>query len=230
MALFYVKKSTLPCLLYSFLFLILLHTQLAHSSPSGNNLKFRFAIAAQVTADGKAKIIPVENGTVLNSGDFIKFYLESLTVCYFYIFYVNSQGELSLLFPQHPDFETFSPSTPIFVPEQNSWFELDSKTGKESFYLLASETRLKHLENLYQNHLKITDKSARRLSQQSILKEIRATSRDSLAKPAERPVRIGGQLRGAGPENNPPDQTIAALGSEITSETAYYRKITVEHK
>jgi Domain of unknown function (DUF4384) len=230
MALIYWKKSILPCLLSSLLFLFILHAQLVHGSPTGNNLKFRFAIAAQVTADGKAKIIPVENGTVLNSGDFIKFYLESITVCYFYIFYVNSQNELSLLFPQHPYFEPFSPSTSIFVPEPNRWFELDSKTGKESFYLLASETRLKHLENLYQNHLKITDKSARGLSQQSILKEIRATSRDSLAKPAERPIRIGGQLRGAGAENNSPDQIIAALAWEITSESAYYRKITVEHK
>lgn len=205
-------------------------TTAAQVSSASNIFKFHFAFVAQVNTDGRSQIIPVLDNMVLQSGSLIKFYLESQQEGNFYLFHEDSQGELVLLFPKDSLPAKVSKLTPVYIPEGNSWIELDSHTGKETFHLLVSAVRLERLEKLYNHYVMLVEKDDRRQSRESIIGEIKSLKRENLGKQAERPIRIAGKLRGDSPGASFNPVEIVDLASEITTSGTYVKSVIIDHK
>jgi hypothetical protein len=230
MSLIYIIR-TIPLSLIISIFLLFgsIRTE-AQVSSSSKNFKFSLAVVAQVNTSGGSQIIPVVDNMVLQSGNLIKFYLDLEKDGYLYLFYEDPQGDLVLLFPK--DFLTAKvPNhTPVYIPKENSWIELDSHTGKETFHLLVSAVCLERLENLYNHHVLLREKDDIELSRESILGEINSLGRKNFGKPAEKPIRIAGKLRGDSSIGSFIPQELRDFASEITTSGIYVKSVIINHK
>ena len=204
--------------------------EVAQITSSNNVFKFSFAFVAQVSTDGRSHIIPVVDNMVLQSGSLIKLFLESQEEVNFYLFHEDLQGGLALLFPKDLLPATIPKDTPVYIPEGNSWMELDSHTGKETFYLLFSAVRLERLEKLYNRYLMLKEKDDITHSVNSILNEIKSLRHENLGKQAEKPIRIAGKLRGNPPSGSLIPMELTSLASEITTTGIYIKSVTIDHK
>lgn len=195
------------------------------------NVAFRWAFGALV---GKSRtLVPITRDTVLASGDEMKMYVELKKECYIYVIHSSSQGEIGLLFPE--SFGQFSGDYKLgknyFVPKGRTWFELDKNTGKETFYLLAASERLIELEAMigeYQSAA--TDKKADLAKQ--IVAEIRDVKRKfrTFTTLAERPVTIGGNIRGVDEAEKAKRPDVSTLATEISASNFYSKTFTIDHK
>ena len=141
--------------------------------------------------------------------------------CFVYVFHFTPHDGLKLLFPYSlqqfdSDYELNRKYT---IPRGEAWFRLDSNTGKEVFYLLASVRRLDDLEKAYLR-CESADSASGAACAQAVLDQIRDLRRENreLSGPAERPVPIGGALRGVAPVEDPNRLDIATMADEILSE------------
>jgi hypothetical protein len=226
-------KRTAPAAL-AFIFLLYqtpcLHAQ--GSASSQNDLNFLFAVGAQLAKPGAAKPVPVETHTVLNSGDRIKFFLESKSDAYFYLFHLGPNSDLGLLYPPDLQKSQAPPGQPFYVPDGPMWFELDATRGTEKFFFLASKSRLSELENLYARHIALKDRADIPSSTQAILDEISRLNkqRRSLAAPAEKPVRIAGKFRAPSSTDSAALPDITPLVKEIVAQGFYSKTFTIDHR
>lgn len=197
------------------------------------DVQFRWAFAAMVTRDGRTDVQPVTQDMELKSGDQLKMMIDMQRRCFVYLFHYNPQEGVKLLFPY--SFQQFSgdyqPNRKYFVPRGEAWFKLDSNPGQEVFYLLASSRRLDSLEEAYLRH-ESAEASRKAESAKAILDQIRTLRKENreLAAPAERPVPIGGALRGIQKGQNPAALDIAPLADEILSTGFMARTFSIEHK
>lgn len=195
------------------------------------NIAFRWGFGALV---GKSKkFVSISRDTVLGSGDELKMVVELRKNCYVYVLHYSPKGEVTLLFPE--SFGQYSGDYEVgknyYVPKGRGWFELDNSTGRETFYLLSSTERLLDLEALVGNYASAkTDEKAE--FGKKIVAEIRDVRRKfrNFATLAERPVTIGGNIRGVeGAEaSNRPD--VASIVTEISANNFYGKTFTIEHK
>ena len=205
----------------------------AQSSPSGHGaLHFLFAAGAQTAGQGDSKPVPVETHSSLNSGDRIKFFLESKSDAYFYLFHLGPDSNLSLLYPSDLKKSQTQPGQPFYVPAGPMWFELDAARGTEKFFFLASKSRLTHLENLYARHTTLKDPADTQSSTQAILDEISSLNkqRKSLAAPAEKPVRIAGKFRAPSKTDSAALPDITPFAKEIVAQGFYSKTFTIDHR
>jgi hypothetical protein len=118
-----------------------------------------------------------------------------------------------------------------YIPQTDTWFELDQHSGQETFYLLASAKRLENLEKLLDQYER-ADVSQKADMTKQILDEIRSLRKQhrELAAAAERPETIGGAVRGFEKAQgmSPPD--IAVIAREISAPGFVARTFTVEHQ
>jgi hypothetical protein len=205
----------------------------AQSSSSGQNtLHFLIAVGAHLAEPGDARLVLVEPYSVLNSGDRIKFSLETKSDAYFYLFHLNPNHELSLLFPLDLKKALLPAGRQVYVPAGSLWFELDAASGKEKFFFLASKSRFKQLEDLYARHAVLKERTEIQASTQVILDEISRLDkkRRSLAAPAEKPVRIAGKFRGPSKTDSAVLPDISPFAKEILAQGFYSQTFTVEHR
>jgi hypothetical protein len=205
----------------------------AQSTPHGQDtLNFLFAAGAQVGKDTAARSVPVDNQTVLGSGDRLKFFLEPQSHAYFYLFHLASNGDLSLLFPADLKEARLPPGQQVYIPGGALWFELDAASGTEKFFLLASKSRLSQLESLYARHVTLTDRAEIQSSTQTIMDEIARLNqkRRSLAAPAERPIRIAGKQRGQQKPGAAGLADITPFAREIVAQGFYGKTFTIDHR
>ncbi len=192
---------------------------------------FFWAFGAMVGPEGNRHLEPIEQDTVLRSGDQLKLLIGIEKRCYVYLFYRNARGEISLLFPD--SFSQFNcPFYPKnnYIPDGEMWFELDDDVGLEKFYLLASLKRLASIERLYSEY--ITAPSNRKKEVEGrFLKSIRLKLKEQLALggAAERALNIGGRVRGLS-KSTRSAPSIESLAKEICAPDLYCKTYTIDHK
>ena len=204
----------------------------AESSDEKENVKIHWAFGA-LTGPGKNReLISINKNTTLKTGDQFKMMVELKSMCFVYLIYHGSNGESQLLFPN--DLEQFNKNYHVaekyYIPQKNLWFALDEYTGQETFYLLVSKTRLSELEDLLQQYESsgLAKKPAVVLEIIEQIKRIRKQHQSFAAK-AERPLSIGGAVRGVQKQRSPLHD-VATLAVEISTTGFYGRTFTVEHK
>ncbi|MFC1489472.1 DUF4384 domain-containing protein, partial [Thermodesulfobacteriota bacterium] len=146
--------------------------------------------------------------------------------CFVYLIYHGGQGEMQMLFPN--GLKQFGKNYKImekyYIPKADLWFALDDNVGRETFYLLASAKRLPGLEALLTDH-ESADPSEKPELVTKILTEIRATKRKhkKFTAAAERPVTIGGSVRGINKNPKVPAYDISKIAVEIRAIDFYSR-------
>lgn len=192
-------------------------------------VKFRWAFGAVIMSEKNPRLVSVEPEIVLHSGDQLKAFLELQENCHVYWVYQSAQEEIRLLFPS--DVDELSAGNSWYIPEGDSWFELDAHTGIETFHLIASEARLVKLEGFFQKY-GLLSPAEKQEGWDQILREIQTLKRRhrQLKTVAERPVQIVGGIRG-GDETKPAFKfDPASLAVEICARKFYSRTFTIDHQ
>jgi hypothetical protein len=126
------------------------------------------------------------------------------------------------------DYET---ARKYYIPQGEAWFKLEEPGSKETFYLLASSERLNDFEDLLKQY-QSADAAGKPDLEKGILAKIRELRRQhkEFSSPAERPVDIGGAIRGIEKTQGeiPPD--VSAIAAEITSSGFFARTFSIEHQ
>jgi len=197
------------------------------------NVCFRWAFGAVVGKENDRRLMSITRDTTLKTGDQFKMMVELETTCFVYLIYHGGQGELQMLFPNDlKQFaENYKTMEKYFIPQGDLWFALDENVGRETFYLLASAKRLTNLEALLIDHKSANPEEKSELVAK-ILTEIRETKRrhKKLTAVAERPVTIGGTVRGMSKDAKVPAHDISKIAIEISATDFYSRTFTIEHK
>jgi hypothetical protein len=118
------------------------------------------------------------------------------------------------------------------LPDGSQWFRLDEVTGLETFYLLASARPLESLDKLCNSLFSSGNQSDRDVIGRQILSEITRLQkkRRGLTAAAERPIRIGGNLRGHSEDTEPELPDISRIAMEISVSDFYSRTFTIDHR
>ncbi len=204
----------------------------AQTHAGKNDIGFLYAFGAYVGPQGKGKVVAVQNETTLRVGDRLKLFFEPRSDQYFYLLHISSQGELTPLFPAAAQPAKVAARTQLFIPAGNNWFELDAHPGQEKFFLIATAERLDRLEELCNRHTALTDKADVQSSTDAILDEIKGLRQKhrQLSAPAEKPVRIGGSVRGQLPSGAPVVPDVTPLAAEVTAPGFYSRTFSIDHR
>ncbi len=205
---------------------------LVSQTPGNENVSFTWAFGA--LCGPQHTLVRIEHDTVLASGDELKMYVELTKECFVYVLYENSQGEFSLLFPTD-GFRQFTKDynlhKPYLIPKGRSWFTLDKKTGTETFYLLGSAERLIDLEAAYGDYA-----SAEPGKKPSLAKNLAATLKSvrkrykSYATFAEKPITIGGNVRGMEKKEESRRPDVTTISTLISASNLFSKVITIDHQ
>lgn len=196
-------------------------------------VKFRWAFGALTDDGDKLKLEPIGTSSTLKTGDQLKMMVERQTDCYVYVIHHSSQNVIRLLFPYSLSqlADDYLQEKRYYIPQSDRWFELDQHSGPETFYLLASPTRLDSLERLLDQYERADANQKSDLSRQ-VLEEIRTLKRQhrELAAAAERPETIGGAVRGFEKAQGMNRPDISVIAREISAAGFVARTFTVEHQ
>lgn len=169
--------------------------------PSDNSkIKLSWALIHTVNGE-EAKTLDITKEMKFNENDTFKFYFLPILNSYIYLYCLDSNKELSLLFPKKiEEFDNklyFNKS--YFIPEDETWISLDNKTGKETFYILVSKKRLTKLEKITNKYIiSSTDEIKRIKLKQEIIDEIKMIRQKNskYSVIAEKPTSITGTTKG----------------------------------
>lgn len=204
----------------------------AQNTAGKADIGFLYAFGAHVGPPGKGKVISVQNETTLSAGDRLKLFFEPKSDQYFYLLHMSSQGEFTPLFPAPGRPAQVARGAKVFIPADNHWFELDAHPGQEKFFLIATAERLDRLETLCARHAALREKAEIASSTEAILEEIKQLRQKNkqLSAPAEKPVRIGGSVRGEKSSSAPIVPDITPLAAEVTAPGFYTRTFIIDHR
>jgi hypothetical protein len=223
----------LPFLLVVFCTLLLLIQWANAEKDEGGNISFRWAFGAMVGPENDRRLVAITRDTTLKTGDQLKLLVELKKKCFVYLIYHSGQDDMLMLFPYKLDqFSTdYKISKKYFIPQGNLWFELDENFGVETFYLLASATRLNELEALFENH-KTEGAIDKQKRAKNILNQIRKIKKQyrKLTTNAERPVSIGGNVRGVNKDQEILPLDFDAISAVVSASNFYSRTFTIEHQ
>ncbi len=196
-------------------------------------VSFRWAFGAMVGSTDDRRLVAITRDTVLKTGDHLKLLIQLKSRCFVYLFYRTAEDEMHLLFPYElQQFEShYRPNERYYIPKGRSWFELDRNVGLETFYLLASAERLLKLEKLHGKYISVAGQEKTNVAKQ-LVTEIRnmKSKHRNLATPAERPIRIGGNVRGSNEDRDAPFPDIDPIASEVYAVNFYSKTFTIEHQ
>ena len=170
---------------------------------------------------------------VLKSGDKLKMMIQIRKKCFVYLIHRDSQGDFSMLFPYSlKQFDTdYQTAHNYYAPKGEAWFQLDSRTGIETFYLIASDQRLLDIEYTYQKYAsseesKKQDLAAQMLSELNRITERYVASSGGAENLADNESALRGFERATGAD--PTD--IAGLAREISFDNIYSETFVVDHR
>jgi hypothetical protein len=228
-------KISMPCIRLLGLAFVSLSFLCANGNaedPAGDTIAFRWAFGAMAGPVQERKFVPITADTALKTGDQLKFMLELHKACFVYLIYQSSQGDMNMLFPYQldPFGSDYKLTKTYYVPRDDTWFELDDKSGTETFHLIASLSRLNELEELFQKTA--PGAGANRTQAELIRNRIIALKKQhrTLTASAERPVPIGGNVRSIGKDTQIKVPDMGAVAIEVTAKDFYCRTFTIEHK
>ena len=197
------------------------------------DVDFRWAFGVLSGSGNERKLEPIVRDTTLRSGDQLKMMVELLKPCFVYVIYHNDRDGLKLLFPYTAGQSgaAVELSKKYYIPQGDAWLELDNRTGQETFYLLASAQRLSTLDELLAAHAS-ADASKKAELVRDILGEIRNLRKQhrEFVAPPERPVAIGGSVRGLEKQAGSGRPDVAVLADELMSSGFVARAFTIDHK
>ena len=188
-------------------------------------IKFNWAFIIR-TKEGSIETLDFGERVTAYSGDQIKIFLQPIGTVYLYLFFYSSQKELSLFFPaSFDDFDhSFRNGEGYYIPSNDRWFVLDENRGVETFYLLASATRLKTLEETTIVFLNASEKK-REMMKLKLITEIKGIRKrhSELKVHTEKPLSIAGTVRGV-------DTGMEHYVFEVESEEFYGKTLRIDHK
>ena len=211
----YLKVISLACLLF-FSF------QLTGISDTGNDtIVFRWALYVKDKAINAGEkdtetIIKIGEENQVKPGQRIKFLFQPLTQTYIYLFLYTSKREMLLLFPG--DFTLFENKRYFndyyLFPPDREWRPLPGGSGREEFFLIASNKRHKDLEDLVLRtgkEDKMAPEAGSSLYEKLIILLQQHSSPDVSS---EKFITIAGQLKDEGKD----------LITEVTSRSFYIKR------
>jgi hypothetical protein len=198
---------------------------------SAANIEFEWAFGALV---GKPKtMVPITHDTTLKSGEEIKMLVKLTKDCFVYLVHQDTKGEIELCFPYKiQQFQTdYAVDKNYYVPSGRSWWAFDKNTGKEVFFLLASTERLLDLEVKLGNYFS-ADTSKKPVFADKIVSEIRSVRKrySTFSTLAEKPVTIGGNIRGTEKVEGARRPDVAMIATHISANNFYSKTITIDHQ
>ena len=116
------------------------------------SLNVMIDLIKEIYLNGRYRAVPVVDGDVLTQQDHYKIIFKSNVTCYLYVVQLDSTGKIDPLFPS----QFTALNNPVKrnvlyeVPSDNQWFFLDSNTGTENIYFIASQTRRGDIEQVLQ--------------------------------------------------------------------------------
>ena len=195
------------------------------------NIGFEWAFGALI---GKSKtMVPITHDTTLKSGEEIKMLVKLKKECYVYLVQQDSKGGIELLFPYKiQQFQTdYAVDKNYYVPKGRAWNAFDKNTGKEVFFLIASADRLLDLEVKLGNYFS-ADGSKKQSLADDVVSEIRSVRKrySTFSTIAEKPVTIGGNIRGTEKVEGARRPDVAAIATTISAKNFYSKTITIDHQ
>jgi len=228
------RFKILVSILILFSFFLFKNLENTQAEPNKQDLVcFRWAFGAIVGTDNDRRLVAITRDTELKTGDQLKMLVELQKKCFVYLIYRTGQDELHMLFPY--EIQQFTSDYKLFkkyyIPQGDKWFELDDVVGKEMFYLLASAKRLFGLEALLREYKSAEAVKKRELAKK-ILVEIRKEKKQyrKFDTPAERPVTIGGSVRGVIKDKKTSSPDIDPIAAGVNAANFYSRTFTIEHQ
>lgn len=196
------------------------------------NVSFEWAFGALV---GKEKtFVTITKDTILKSGDELKMMVKLRSDCYVYVVYYGPQGEVELLFPYslkqlQTDYEL---EKNYYIPQGRAWLKLDQNTGKERFFVVASNTRLLQLEAFISEYYAVNDAGKKKELGEKVITEIRDLRKSfvSFATLAEKPITIGGNIRSTGTIEERRRIDLADFAILISAKNFYSKTFTIDHQ
>jgi len=214
-------------------FLLAGHLEARGEQKEENEVSFRWAFGAMVGQQGDRRLVAITRDTVLKTGDRLKLSLQLESRCFIYLFYRTAEDDIYLLFPNTlQQFETdYKVGKKYYIPEGTKWFELDENIGLERFYMLASAEKLMKLEMFYIKYHSADDSNKQVLAKK-LISEIHRTIKQhyTFTAAAERPIAIGGNIRGMVNNEKEAFPDIDPIASEVSKSNFYSKTFTIEHK
>ena len=190
-----------------------------------NDVSFKWAFIHR-SADGKKKIIDFKKRPphTVTSGDNLQVYIQSSVNIYIYIFMLDTQKDLFLILPEHPDFyaESELELSEIYLPSRNDWFTWDEARGTERFYMLASSQRLTRLEAKTARYL---NSQQDKVLKAGLLEEIELVrkQKSDLTTVTEKPVAIAGTIKTRG-------TSMAGMATLVEAQDFYAKTLRLKHE
>jgi hypothetical protein len=194
------------------------------STALAQDVKFRWAFGVATGAGPARHFAPVTAEDVtLHAGDEIKFFIGPECKCFIYLLHQDQTGQFEVLYPAEGAFPAAPPTTASYIPSGGGWLQVDEAKGTERIYLLASTTRLTSLEGILASASKTPNPS------QQIVGELARLQKSTVARSwSERPVIIGGQVRGKQDAAHP---DIASSATVITGTAPFFSRVfIIDHR
>lgn len=201
-------------------------------SSSEAPISFIYSFKALVGPAQDRQMVRIVPYNTLQEGDMLKIQIQLKTKCFVYLFYQSPENQVFMLFPY--TIQAFEKDYQIGktyeVPPGRACFTLDNSPGTEVFYLLASANRMKNLESAYAAY-EAASVDKKQSSADLLLSHIRKLEHQhtQLVASAERPVPIGGNVRGMGKK-----QTSAFLKDphaiKVNATDVYIQSFTINHQ
>ena len=217
-------------------FVFLFHSTLLAapgSQKESNGPRMLWAFGAIRASSNPPRVEPVRTKMVLSSGDKLKMMIQLRRKCFVYLIHRDSQGDFTMLFPYSlKQFDTdYQTARNYYAPKGEAWFQLDSRTGNETFYLIASDQRLLDIEYTYEKYAsseesKKQNLAGQMLSELNMITETHLASSEGVEKLADKESVLRGFERATGAD--PTD--IVALAREISFDNIYSETFVVDHR
>ena len=192
-----------------------------------------WAFGAIRATSNPPKVEPVTARMVLSSGDKLKMMIQIRKKCFVYVIHRDSQGNFTMLFPYNvKQFDTdYRIARDYYAPKGEAWFQLDNKTGSETFYLVASDQRLLDIEYTYEEYTSSKDSRKQDLSAQMISELDGATEKYlASSKGVETAAGEKSVVRGFERATGADPTEIAGLAREISFENIYSETFIIDHR
>jgi Domain of unknown function (DUF4384) len=193
-----------------------------------DEMKLRWAFGAVTGPADNRRFVRITDDITLRTGDEVQMFVSPVTACFVYVLHEDPAGEMTVLFPATPGAfpQGYGTGRAYYVPAEKAWLQLDSTTGIERIYLIASPQRLTQLEALLKQSRTAGDTRTRR---NQVVGELARLTKQSPSAWSERPATIGGQIRGV-PRAKAAYPEIGELAVEITAPGFFSRVFVIEHR
>jgi Domain of unknown function (DUF4384) len=196
------------------------------AGPRADDMKFAWAVGALTGPAEARQSVAVKGEVTLKTGDELKIFISQVTPSFAYVLHEDTKREFEVFYPEGSFSKSAAASKGSHYIPPEDWFKLDEETGLERIYLVASTTRLTALEQLLDEYASVKA-AARSGVPTRIITELARLDKQHATPPwSERPVTMGGQVRGP----KPPKPDVALNATEVTAPGYFSRVLVIDHR